>query len=468
MTYKPPARATSEFSVSSIPWMSAIPSYWGEERGKWLFKRVQREPTGNDEVVTCFRDGTVTLRKNRRVTGFTESLKEIGYQAVRKGELVIHAMDAFAGAVGVSDSDGKCTPVYSVCQPAASVSSEYYALIVREMARTGFILSLSKGIRERSTDFRFETFASQILPVPPLEEQQKIVSFIQQHGRRIRKFINNKKNLLRIIEERLRAETVALLTNGSAVAPKSITESQIFSRSDWTVKRAKFLFEAIDIRSTTGCEELLTVSAIDGIVPRSQKEVTMFMAQSYIGHKLCWEGDLVINSLWAWARGLGFSRYNGLVSSAYGVYRLKPRYRPFGLYLHHALRSLVYDWELRVRSKGIWKSRLQLTDDAFFNIPIALPPLREAQRICSEIEILGERFEKQRNLIDRQIKSVTEYYQRLISDAVTGRVDLRRFKHDEDTESLAVATSHEVDNCHDGDEILEDGEELLAEEVNAN
>ncbi|MCX9076370.1 MAG: hypothetical protein OIN84_00190, partial [Candidatus Methanoperedens sp.] len=58
----------------------------------------------SDETVTCFRDGVVTLRKNRRLEGFTESLKEIGYQGVRKGDLVIHAMDAFAGAVGVSDS----------------------------------------------------------------------------------------------------------------------------------------------------------------------------------------------------------------------------------------------------------------------------------------------------------------------------------------------------------------------------
>jgi type I restriction enzyme, S subunit len=79
----------------------------------------------------------------------------------------------------------------------------------------------------------------------------------------------------------------------------------------WRMSRGKGIFGIIDVRSTTGDEELLTVSSVDGVVPRSQKTVTMFMAESYVGHKLCWPGDLVINSLWAWMQGLGFSRHHG-------------------------------------------------------------------------------------------------------------------------------------------------------------
>ena len=56
----------------------------------------------------------MTLRKNRKNDGFTNALKEHGYQGIRIGDLVIHNMDAFAGAIGVSDSNGKSTPVYSV------------------------------------------------------------------------------------------------------------------------------------------------------------------------------------------------------------------------------------------------------------------------------------------------------------------------------------------------------------------
>jgi type I restriction enzyme S subunit len=75
----------------------------------------------------------------------------------------------------------------------------------------------------------------------------------------------------------------------------------------WRTLRAKSVFKVVDVRSERGAEELLTVSSKDGVLPRSQKTVTMFKAESYVGHKLCWPGDLVINSLWAWMQGLGSS-----------------------------------------------------------------------------------------------------------------------------------------------------------------
>src|SRR5690606_8691268 len=164
--------------ASPIPWAPELPAHWSVQRGKSLFTRVERAPRPEDGVVTCFRDGVVTLRSNRRTTGFTESLKEIGYQGIRKGDLVIHAMDAFAGAAGVSDSDGKGTPVYSVCLPRGDASPQYYAAVVREMSRSSWIQALSRGIRERSTDFRFEMFAAQLLPAPPPDEQAAIIKYL--------------------------------------------------------------------------------------------------------------------------------------------------------------------------------------------------------------------------------------------------------------------------------------------------
>src|SRR5512136_1784557 len=107
----------------------------------------------------------------------------------------------------------------------------------------------------------------------------------------------------------------------------------------WRVMRGKHVFRIVDVRSQSGEEELLTVSSADGVVPRSQKTVTMFMAESYIGHKLCWPRDLVVNSLWAWMQGLGFSRYHGLVSSAYSVYRLKSPYDSMWSFFDYLIRS---------------------------------------------------------------------------------------------------------------------------------
>ncbi len=88
----------------------------------------------------------------------------------------------------------------------------------------------------------------------------------------------------------------------------------------WEQKRAKFYFREIDNRSATGAEELLSVWHNTGVTPR-MGNVTMFKAESYIGHKLCEPGDIVANTMWTWMGAIGVSTRHGLVSPAYGVYR---------------------------------------------------------------------------------------------------------------------------------------------------
>lgn len=187
---------------SGIPWLDSIPEHWGEERAKYLFNRENRPISDEDDIITCFRDGQVTLRKNRRTTGFTESFKECGYQGIRKGDLVIHQMDAFAGSVGISDSDGKGTPVYIVCTPKRDdVYNPYFALVIREMGLNGYIQSLYRGIRERSSDFKFDVFRQQCLPLPPIEEQIAIVSHIEGKVKKVNSLINELESEIEFLRE---------------------------------------------------------------------------------------------------------------------------------------------------------------------------------------------------------------------------------------------------------------------------
>jgi type I restriction enzyme S subunit len=162
------------YRATEADWARTLPSEWSIEKAKWLFLRAERRVQPDDDIVTCFRDGTVTLRKNRRTEGFTNALKEHGYQRIHEGDLVIHAMDAFAGAIGVSDSRGKSTPVYSACVPRRpnTANPYFYAYYMRSMALSGYLVSLAKGIRERSTDFRFADFAELVLALPRRKNSQ--------------------------------------------------------------------------------------------------------------------------------------------------------------------------------------------------------------------------------------------------------------------------------------------------------
>lgn len=189
--------------LSGLPWIEFIPEHWNIKRGKSILKEVYRNVRPEDRIVTCFRDGEVTLRVNRRTTGFTESEKEIGYHGVRVGDLVVHQMDAFAGAIGISDSDGKCSPICIVCRPLNEDETDirYYCQLLRVMAYSGFIQSLAKGIRERTTDFRYKTLEILHLPVPPYVEQQQIVTYLDEKCSRIDSIIEKIKLKIERLKE---------------------------------------------------------------------------------------------------------------------------------------------------------------------------------------------------------------------------------------------------------------------------
>ncbi|MBL8144475.1 MAG: hypothetical protein JNM38_25395 [Acidobacteria bacterium] len=121
---------------SGIPWLGDIPGHWEMVRAKALFRQVATPVPVDAEQVTCFRDGQVTLRRNRRTTGFTNAIFELGYQGIHPGQLCLHSMDAFAGAIGVADSSGKCSPEYVICEPALAKTCCVPGALAKALAKT--------------------------------------------------------------------------------------------------------------------------------------------------------------------------------------------------------------------------------------------------------------------------------------------------------------------------------------------
>ena len=311
---------------SGVEWLGDVPEHWYVQRAKWLFRNVERPVREIDEVVTCFRDGTVTLRRNRRLTGFTEALKEIGYQGVRRGDLVIHMMNAFAGAIGVSDSDGKSTPVYAICKAGSLANPHYYARVVREMARRRWLLALSKGVRERSTDFRFAAFADQRPPVPPLDEQAAIVRYLDHVDRRISRYIRAKQRLIELLEEEKQAINHRAVTRGldrDVPLKPSGVEWLGDVPEHWECRRLKAILQPVDRRSVTGSETLLSLRRDHGVVIYAEHFTRPPQSASLAGFKLVEADQLVVNRLQA-NNGLIFrSTIDGLVSPDYSVFQKK-------------------------------------------------------------------------------------------------------------------------------------------------
>lgn len=163
--------------------------------------------------MTAFRDGGVTLRSNRREDGYTFSDTEKGYQEIRPGDLVFHALDGFAGAVGVSDSHGNATPVYHVCEAIAGDHLPYVARLLRYLGRSGFLATQAPNVRERSVDFRnWSMFGRLPLALPSVEEQRRIATHLDEQAQMVDQTIAETERFIELARERRGALIAAAVT----------------------------------------------------------------------------------------------------------------------------------------------------------------------------------------------------------------------------------------------------------------
>lgn len=184
---------------SKIRYIGKMPQHWDTDKGKFIFQYKQKPVRSDDGVITCFRDGEVTLRSNRREDGFTISEKEIGYQGIDKGDLIVHGMDGFAGAIGISDSRGKASPVLNVLE--TKNSKRFYMYYLRSMALRGVFEALSTGIRVRTCDTNWGKLREIVYLLPPINEQKEIANYLDKKCAEIEEIIKNKKEQLETIEE---------------------------------------------------------------------------------------------------------------------------------------------------------------------------------------------------------------------------------------------------------------------------
>lgn len=183
---------------SGIPWVGQFPTHWTKKKGKYILRYMSKPVKQDDGVITCFRDGEVTLRSNRREDGFTMADKEIGYQGVDVGDLVVHGMDGFAGAIGISDSRGKASPVLNVLN--TKQNKKYIMYYLRSMAYGEVFTALSTGIRVRSCDLRWNKLAELLYPLPPIDEQNNIVNYIDEQIVRTNEIIVDKKSQIETLD----------------------------------------------------------------------------------------------------------------------------------------------------------------------------------------------------------------------------------------------------------------------------
>lgn len=167
---------------SGIFWQPLIPMNWSVTKLKHVLSKLDRPRRSDDELLVCSNSGDVKKRGDSKL-GLVADSDEI-YQGVRCGDLLIHGMDTWHGAIAVSNYDGMCTPVVHVCD--STQNKKYIALYLRNMANQKVFKLISNGVRQNTSDFRsWGKVGTILIPIPPIEEQNAIVEYIESKTNKI-------------------------------------------------------------------------------------------------------------------------------------------------------------------------------------------------------------------------------------------------------------------------------------------
>ena len=461
------------YKPSGVAWLGDVPAHWDLVPNRVLMnlkKELVGSRTGNYTLLSLTKQGIIPRNLENAIGKFPSSFDT--YQVVEAGDLIfcLFDIDETPRTVGLSRLNGMITGAYTRFMCGDRNLREFLFLLYLSLDNRKLLKPLYSGLRKVITR---TTFANAKVALPPETEQAAIVRYLDHADRRIRRYVSAKQRLIALLEEEKQAVVSRAVTRGldpnGRLKPSGV-EWLGDVPEHWETMRARFLFKEVDTRSTTGTETHLSMSQTLGLVPSNLVEQSL-ISDSYVGGKLCREGDLVLNRLKAHLGVFALAKQSGVISPDYSVFRKLGSVKME--YFLKVLRLPALRTELRVRAKGIVEGFWRLYTEDFFDIRLPVPSAGEQEAI---IEYLGKATSDIEAAIvraRRQTELVQEYRTKLIADVVTGKLDVRaaaaQLPDETDDQDPIGETAPLVDglpgDLYDIDESVEDS--VMEEEVTA-
>lgn len=428
------------YKDSGVQWLGDIPSDWEVVRFRDIctFSKGLNITKENlqDTGIPCVNYGEVHSKYGFEVSPERNELKCVSEDYLKNSPKSLLAYGDFIFADTSEDIDGSGNFTYLnshnltfagyhtvIVRPKPYVNVRYLAYAFDSLSFRHQIRTAVKGVKVYSITKAI--LKDTAVWLPNVDQQYEIAQFLDQKKAQIEQAIAIKEQQIALLNERKQIVIQQAVTKGldpNVTMKDSGLEWIGEIPEHWEVKKAKYLFKEVDERSVSGVEELLSVSHMTGVTPRSEKNVSMFMAEDYSGSKLCQKNDLVINIMWAWMGALGVSNYEGIVSPAYGVFRqlLSNTFNP--MYLEYLLKTTKYIEYYNRVSTGLHSSRLRFYGHMFFAMKIGYPNLAEQNQIIAYIDNEFLKIDQVLMSLAKQVEKLKEYKTTLINDAVTGKI----------------------------------------------
>lgn len=403
------------YKDSGVKWIGEIPSHWKTTKLKHIIVKLYREKRPNSELLVCSNKGKV-IKKGDSKIGLVADNDDI-YQGVCKGDLLIHGMDTWHGAIAISNFDGMCTPVVHVCD--SKQNKTYIALYLQFMAISKVFKLISNGVRQNTSDFRsWDKVGAIPIMVPPLHEQQTIVDYLKDKTLKIEQYVFARERERELLDSLKQSEIANVVTKGLNPNVK-MKDSGIpwigMIPEHWEVKKIRSCFSERREKVSDKDFDPLSVSKM-GITPQLETAVKTDNGDNR--KKVC-KGDFVVNSRSDRKGSCGVSEYDGSVSLINIV--LCPR-NVVARYYHFLFRSNNYIEEFYRQGRGIVADLWTTRYSEMKSIYIPVPPLSEQQAIVEYIDSKLQKIDQYLTDLQTEIDYLKEFKQRLISDVVTGQI----------------------------------------------
>ena len=415
----------SSYKESGVEWLGDIPQGWEVKKLKYILKfTTGATPSSHSESYYNGEEPWVTISDmDGRYIQKTHFISKSGIRAssmsITPKNSLLYSFKLSVGQVAFNKSELYTNEAIASFHPAQEVNLNfwYYALPI-------FVIKNANTNIYGAYLLNQDLIKNADLIYPPKSEQTAIASYLDTKTTQIDQAISQKEQLIELLKERRQIvinEAVTKGLNPNIPMKESGVEWIGEIPEHWEIRRAKYLFKEIDERSKTGKEELLSVSHMTGVTPRSEKNVSMFMSEDYTGSKTCKKDDLVMNIMWAWMGALGVSAHEGIVSSSYAIYRQTNK-ELNSKYIEYLLKSPKYIEHYNRVSTGLHSSRLRFYSHMFMRMKIGFPSINEQFQIITYIEEQTAKMNTAIELQQNYIAKLKEYKATLIDSVATGKV----------------------------------------------
>ena len=407
-----------KYKQTGTKWITFIPVSWDMQKIGALF--VQRKEKVSDKdfaPISVTKNGILPQLATAAKTDDGDNRKKVCV-----GDFVINSRSDRKGSCGVSDLEGSVSLINIVLQPREQLNGKYAHYLLRNHLFSEEYYRNGRGIVADLWTTRYSEMKTILLPVPPRAEQDQIVRYLDWQVSKINRLIAAKRKQIALMRDNLKSAVAYYTTHG--LGNHELCQSEIYwlthYPNDWRVTKLRYIMEK-HRREVTPNAELLICSNSGEVVKRGDGKLGLVASSDDIYQGVT-AGDLLIHGMDTWHGAIAISSFDGMCTPVVHVCTCKEEKR----YVAYYLKMMAYTKVFKAISNGVRQNTSDFRSwDKVGDLLICLPTHDEQVAIADKLDYLTVQTKAGISFFEKQIEHLQELRTRLISDVVTGQVDVR-------------------------------------------